>query len=509
MYRYISIASLILISIQLQSQKPSLDLQSELESEGQYLHKLIYQKGNSLYTVGYIGDPFKTKEFFVSEYSTDDFRRLEHWRFKGFEYKKNKAIYWKSFGNEEGIHLFFLNYDKRNDRKYLLHRLVDPEGNLGPVKEIVAVNSKRKYDATFTIIYSSDSSKIAVFYEFDDKQLHEIYSVVVFDYNLEELWNRSLTSPFENGEIFKPLSNKLSNDGTLFILGYRVNEKERKSEIGKTELYGIIRVDDEGYSSHDFAPLGKVIHIIDIKLDEQGKLLAVGLSADNQSSEVFQSLFVVLDSKSLHPVLAHSDSLSSNTLKLIERREYSKPKGSGKTGFDGFKLNEFFLHENGKITVIGNRFYKRSYERSGMWFNYYYYEEILIMQFDEQGNQLWSSLVPRFQECESFVHLGSYFSYLKDNTLHLIFNDIYTNKERLKEGTAFQVFNRSLIGAGTVDVLVDLNSGGLNYEVLTISNEVGDCMVAPSEMLRMNNSEAIGVYHDFSGRKDRFVKFRF
>jgi hypothetical protein len=515
---------LILFSVALflefNAQSPKAELYPEIDASDEHYDQFVFHRDNHLYSVGQESSKSKTKEFYVTRYNVNDFKKLDQWSFPGFEYRKNSSMLWKSFGNDAGTHLMFLSYDKGSDQKYLLHRLVDMEGNLGPVQMVAQMSSNKKSSRDFIVKFSQDSSAILVYNDVDSKVRGQLPIVTVFDQEFNELWSKRISSPFKDGQVFKPISIKIGNDGKLFVLGYRGKRKDPKNKGKQTDLYGVISYYDDQVQTHDLQALGKTIHTMGMQPDVKGDLAVVGLFAEEGEKQVSGGLYVLLDQENLTELNVRIEPFSEEFLENFDFNKYrglATAKGfftgvaaSEMSGFEAFNYDDFVINEDGSFTVIASRYYEKIVNQDGAIYHYYHYEDLMLMHFKSDGVLDWINLIPRKQQLVEYNHFGGYFYHVMDDKMHLIFNDIYSNKERLEEGKDMLAYGAAYsTKLGTVVAIVDLNTGVWDYEVLTIAKDTDKTLAAPEETLSTDKNAAVGVYKNASGKKIRFAKYAF
>ena len=520
MSRYFFTLTCIFFILNISAQKAEVELSELIKAKDEQYDKLLMRQGDALYSVGSESNKSKTKEFFVTKNSLEDFRKLEQWRFEGFEFRKNNTILWKSFGNKAGVHLLFTSFDKKEDRKYLLHRLVDLEGNLGPVKVLSQMVSDKEDSRKFIVSFSPDSSKTLVYNDINRDEEGQKPLVTVYDDQFEEVWSNRFSNPFRDEQMFRPVSIKLSNSGRLFVLGYRARINESKRRASETDQYGIISLYDDEIKIHDLKPLGKIIHMIGMQPDVNGKLTVVGLYSEDVDSHISGSLCLTFDQDDLEPLESQTRPFSEEFLsnfnfdnfRLIGNLKgmFSKVARSAKPGFEAFGFNEFLTHDDGGLTAVASRHYVEHTMSQGIAWTYHYFDEILIMHFNYDGSMDWISLVPRQQSLTEDDYIGYFYLQMEGDNLHVILNDNHENEERVANGEEMLRFTGSgTSNLATVHLTFDINSGEWTYKTLTMAKQVDKTFAVPVETIRTGEKKAVGVYKDPAGTQLRFVRYHF
>ena len=501
----------------LPAQTPQTILGDLVSARDERYDRFVYHDGSSLYSVGSDASTSRTFEFYITKYD-EDFNKIQSWSFDGFEYQKNNTLLWKYFANEGGVHLLFTCYDKREDQKYLIHRLVDYDGNLGPVQVVSGMTADKKSSREFIVEFSNDSSKTMIYNDVDKKERSQYPLVTIYDEDFSKLWSRRISNPFTDGQVFKPISTKVGNDGTLFILGYRGKRRDQKNG-NETDLYGVLSFNDDQVQSYDLSSLGKVIHTMGMQPDVNGNLVVVGLYADSEKEDISGSIYVALDPETMQPVTNKMEPFSEEFLEnftfswfeaAVSKSIFTGAWTNAKSGFQSFNYDQFIVNADGSMIVLASRYYDEVRSYDGIMNRFYHSDEIMPMKFNADGSMAWLNLVPRKQMIEQFDQHCFYFIHKHEGNLHIIFNDTYSNEERYKTGAEWKMHGSSYSPKyGTVDMVLDLSTGKYDYHLLTTMKDSEKTAVAPKELMSINESMVVGVYKSALGGKLCFMKMKF
>ena len=322
------------------------------------------------------------------------------------------------------------------------------------------------------LVYSADSSKIAVIIPIEKDRV-EIISMV-FDENLNLLWKdkkriNAHKRDFDSGDYF------LSNEGVLY-LSYKV-EKEGKGnyreEYDKIDVVRLNGVDEEQNFSIDLSK--KDFFISNVSFLELGedKIRIIAYMYNKWDGKIFSFasrfkgiLVADIDSSMTEPDWVVNDVTFEDY--LIEEDGQKKDNPKEKRGNAREERNLQLLRsialENNESIIIGEQFYWYTTSNGkGSTQTRYVHGHILAFKIDQNGLLEWAKKIPRKQESGSNLSQGTIIKE-HQNEVFLIFNDHEKNLD--PERKKLYRFKSKAANSKLVYVKLDMDSGDLDKDII-------------------------------------------
>ena len=364
-------------------------------------------------------------------------KEQNEWSFKSFDYKDGDAKYRSYLTDDNGFHLFFDCYDRKADMKYILHRKLDRQGSISPVKVLSSLAVDKEDEGHFTIVHSKDSMMTLVHNARteDDDRIHGL-SFALFDNEMNKVWEELALAPYPDDQVFTVTEAVVSNSGEAFLLGYLKpkteasdlsEEEEKRNRI--TTKYKIYRIrGGEKIREYDLSAFDEAFFNPTIEADINGNLILMGLYEDTISKSVSGCVYVSLDQKSLQSkverVYEFDDTFLSSFVSdknIIEKLFFKKPEG-----FDEYYFQDFVVWPDSSVTILMEQNYDRLKGSenpfgAGYYYREYYSNDIIAFHIDPEENMQWVTIIPKKQKGN--IGAMSYLLIKKKGEIELIFNN--------------------------------------------------------------------------------------
>jgi len=344
---------------------------------------------------------------------------------------------------------------------------VDGEGKrLGNLIELdttyISVFADNKIYST---IYSEDKQKIMI-YKIQKKNEKFFFATKLYDQNLQLLHSSRMTMPFDDHS--NVLSDfMLDNDGNfIFTKGVKSSARDL---IGKLTLM-IKPPDSDELVMHDINLNSHYLDDINIKVDNINKHYILNSFYYRQKHGNIEGLYTTFWDKQSNQQISEHIIPFSDTLKAE-----AKTEGSAKFAFNDFFIRHVIAKKDGGFIISTEDYYTQSrgnpwnrmdylfnyhgypylspsdyylYTPSGLWYSYrprsfyssaaqtrYYYDNIVVMNFDKDGKLIWSNVVHKSQYDDETDNYLSYQILNEGGELHFLFNELERRNQLLSDQT--------------------------------------------------------------------------
>lgn len=454
MNKYLALFTFLILSNSIWAQAPDIvvDWGPIMKSKEIDFDQVIGVQGDDFYT---FGTPTHTgmfsgmkalmskREYNVSCYDMKKMRMKYKKVMEDFEYKGNNAYLEETMINPSGeIDLYFIAYDRKAERKYLVFRTMDNNGRFSPAKELASITATRRHKGDFTIKTSKDSTLLLVYADPPyERKGDEKFELKVFDRSHNLIWERGIVLPYTD-KYFKLSETTITNDGDVFVLGFAEPDKskgERRERRASNEYWKLYRIaqNENDIIEYDLDLADKFVSSVAINADfGQGMMGIAGFYTDKRRGGIGGSLFYTIDQKSLDPVTTSLREFDKTfLLNFMSERKARKGKD-----LKGFKFREFIRREDGGAVVVAEQHQvvvTTHTNANGVTTTTYtyYYNDLIVLNINPDGNVEWASHVPKTQVTKNDG--GNYSGYLlivEENRLHFIYNDHRKNADRIAKG---------------------------------------------------------------------------
>lgn len=339
-----------------------------------------------------------------------------------FELGKEKLLHQFVVQSKNDYYVFASTWDSKTDKNTLYfqrldHQTLSPKGGLKKVLETVSGTARQNGRMDFR--YSPDSSKILVYSNpFLKKDEPEQFEFVVFDRDMNPIWTRKATLPYEERQ------NRINdavvdNNGNVFIMDEEGYVDDRFCggcpTVNSNHIVFAFSQDSEKPIELLLDPGDK--HLVNMKFHFNSKeeLICVGFSAKDASTHVSGVYFLKINTKSKEVIEAKDSSFG------LEKPFYL------------YVFRQIIPIENGGYILLGEYYDHIRTETAGAnGASYpsheYTFDNILIVGIDNSGGIKWQTEIPKHQHSTNNGGVYSSFGAMAfDDHIMLIYNDHIDN----------------------------------------------------------------------------------
>lgn len=348
-------------------------------------------------------------------------------------------------------------------------------------------NSKRN-SGSFSFRLSQDSSKVLIFYSLPyDYRDPEKFGFLVMDKNLNVMWKKDITLPYRD-DLFDVESFKVDNYGNVYLLGLLFKDVRRAKRNGEANYqYKVLAYTDDGANETEYAVSlpNKFLTDMQIGIRSNKDIVCAGFYSDNGTLSIRGTFFLSIDAKTKE---IKTESFKEFDIGFITQnmteRQAEKAKRREERGQEQelyeYDLDKLIVRSDGGALLVGEQYFVKtvtytSYingRPSTRTVTYFYYNDIIVVNINPDGNIAWTVKVPKRQT--SVNDGGFYSSYamaINKDKIYFVFNDNpdnldYTGVGRVQETVlrnqvvtvasvnAKGEMKRQLLGAGAGEVII-------------------------------------------------------
>lgn len=484
---------------------------------------VIGQDGKSVYLVRDkipflgIGDYKKTIEkYSLRNLELQSSARLE----ANYNGQKLKIIDYFMFGDRPIVYSVF--YDKKSRTTYSYLQAIS-KNNLTLstpilVNKRIIPQQKGMFGKSMTKDLGNSSTNNR-FLRSDDGELGyivaEIYSEEKVDNNTEivgfkgKLFDTDLKIVVEN-EFKLPYTNfsivrtKLGNDGLIYMAGYPFEVVEDDSRLIKktnkkfsSDLEILVLDLESGDIEVLKVEMDRKISGFTFNIEEDGAIVVSGLTAIKNKSGVSGAFYVKYDRNfkeigenffDFEEDFITQGWSSRSKKKLRKKQEKNDRKGEEKTKptFYKYRVSDLILKDDGTSTLLAEQYYVRVVTRTTTDANgrttttttyYYYYNDIIALNFDENGELLWKEVIDKYQvSINDGGTYSSFFTVVEGNEINIIYNQ----RESDAFGTdGMNMAEKQKVKRNTLAVNVVLDEDGEQRKETLFDFEQGHLRLVP------------------------------
>ncbi len=450
-------------------------------------------------------------KFYVRKYELGTYKLVYELFVDDFKYRERDAELIDFRLINEEVHLFFRVFQGKEDKKYLLRRVVDKRGKLSKVELVTKIPATKRSGGSFSFHYSEDSTKVLVFsgYPYEKKEV-ERFGILVLDTTFLELWDETVALPYAD-KYFSVIDQCVTNEGDVFMLGYASpdrNKGQKRNRNSSNQDYKLFRIskDSEDILEFDLDLDDKYITGANIRADFGDGLMAVaGFYSEKEVGDIAGSFYITIDQKKLEAVTANSEAFSKAFMaNFMSERKVEKGRE-----LISFRFRDFIRRSDGGTVAVAEQYQRKVVTNqipNGPITTtvYYLYNDIIVININPDGEIDWTAHIPKYQT--STDDGGFFLSYLlvvNGDKLHFIFNDNPKNLKRLAEGKRQRSMgspSKSMAIVATVD-----GNGEVVRDKLFNSKEVSAILI-PKLSKQTETNEAL--LYGIKKRNSRFGRLR-
>ena len=381
-------------------------------------------------------------------------------------------------------------------------------------------NIRRMHQGLFNVNFSSDDSKILVYYNIPDGSNENAkLGMIVYDVQFNKIWKKEESIPYKDF-LFHVKRYKISNHGNVFIAGRLYKDKAESEKKGKANYnYHILRYSQrEDLQEYPIAMEGTFFSDLQFDINPNEDLICGGFystTGDNQNLK--GSFYLKIDGKTkkLTSKSLHEFDIDFITQNFTEKQK-KKVKKREEKGKDAelikYKLNDIVLRSDGGIFLIGEQYYTQEYynnttDANGFSTTYttthYFYNDILVVNISPEGKIDWTEKIAKRQV--SINDGGFYSSYtlsLIHDKLYFIFNDNPKNHFTNTNDKIAEVnFKEAIVSMVELDV-----DGRMTKEALFSTNDT-DVITRPKVCEQI--SDDVVIIFGQRKKQQQFAKVKF
>jgi hypothetical protein len=392
------------------------------------------------------------------------------------------------------MHLFTSFPDQRTKINALFWQTVNKQTllpdqtNKKKIAEINYEGNSRRNSGSFNFRLSQDSSKVLVFYslpyDFGDP---EKFGFAVYDDQMNRLWQKDVVLPYRD-ELFDVESVKVDNYGNVYLLGLLYKDVRKAKRKGAANYqYKVLSYTQEGKNENEYAVSlpDKFLTDMQIGIRSNQDIVCAGFYSDFGKLSIRGTFFLSIDAKTKAVKTESFKEFDINfitqnmTERQAEKAKRREEKGQEQEMYE-YDLDKLIVRSDGGALLIGEQFFINTVTYTSYTGNraitrtvtYYYYNDIIVVNINPDGNIAWSVKVPKRQS--SVNDGGFYSSYamaINKDKIYFVFNDNpnnldYSGVGRVQEaGLRNQVvtvasvnargeMKRQLLGAGAGEVII-------------------------------------------------------
>lgn len=273
----------------------------------------------------------------------------------------------------------------------------------------------------------------------------------LYDENFKVIEESEFKLPYDQ---FRIVQTKLSNDGLVYMAGneFTIEDDNEGLLKRKKTVFGDLQILILDLSSDDFEVLevsfnDRKIESFTFKINADGSMIVSGLiSQDNGgvSGGFYAKYNAKLEQESLNFVDFEADFItqdwsekSKERLEKKNEKEDKKGKENTKPNFYNYEIRELIVKPDGTTTLLAEQYYVHVVTTTTTSANggttttttyYYYYNDIIALNFEENGELVWKTVIDKHQmSVNDGGYFSSFFTILQGNDINIVYNDRESN----------------------------------------------------------------------------------
>ncbi len=504
------------------------------EPAGSFLTKIIGSSSEGFYALRR-NDP----EAFLSngthkiilEYY-DERMQLKKSRESALKFKNKKLEFENVFMLNGQLYLFSSFNNEAKKKNYLFvqeisSKSLTPRNKLRMISEIETRNKVK--EGAFSFEFSGDSSKVLIYSQLPYKKKQpERFALRVYDPNFELEWEKDITLPF-NDEFFEVADYQVDNQGNVYLLGiiYEGNGRRGIKDGAVTYKYSILvyRADGSPMEEYKIDLDDKLITDMTFRVAKNGHLVCAGfyslkntysakgtcfLRLNPQTQEVYNVSFKPFDFDFL---TAYDSDRKRRKYKDAEERNDNRRAPE----LFRYSLDELILRSDGGVLLVAEQYFVEEINRTDPYafgyYNYYnrsyrqdyiyYYNDIIVVNIQPDGEVEWVSRIPKQQISQNDGgYFSSYAMSIVRDKIFFVFNDDYRNFDANRKRR-----KNNFTGRASVITIGEVRKDGEVRIMPLFNNNEADVITRPKVCKQVGKREMI-VFGE-RGRNNRFALLEF
>jgi hypothetical protein len=361
------------------------------------------------------------------------------------------------------------------------------------------------YEASSTVVFSPDSSKIGLLINANlKKKENELFYVKVFNTkDMSQVWEQVVTLPYSEKR-YELRSTVVNDKGEVMFTGKLYNDEKARNSKSKTEAaykYVLHNFDGKTPAGNEFLLdlNGKFIESsFVIVRPDNGNTVAAGFYGNERASagifggdggaggEVVNGVYYIEIEKGTNKVVNQfMTDVPGDKIKYVSRAVHNKKKN----GLEGYThIKDVYFKKNGSMIIVASTYHITvTTDSRGRTQTYYHDYDAPILSFTQKGDLEWGTSAAKFVTTQAAAIVGTE-TFFKDDNVFILYNDDIKNAERTldKEPSGLGVFDKACVMLAKID-----GSGKLDRKVLVTKKELDGYWFAPGECIRVGTSEFV------------------
>jgi hypothetical protein len=404
------------------------------------------------------GGLFSKPKNFFARYDRETMSQLWQLEEVPEDYQGLPVVFRRMITVQETSYVYYSAYSRAKDKRYVLLRTINANGDISNLKELLQVPAMRIREGNFSVAWDASQKGFALV-SFPDVALREEVQVSVhrFDREGEELGSQRVRIDYSKRDIdFVDVDYAINGD--VYLLAVRRAERNRGDLRGFAQPnreFLILHADsdDELFQEVDLGLAGKfIVGGVSVEADQiPGKVNITGMYSDLRYGTTTGMFYLTLDQKTLQASSADFESLRDFELINSGIRD-----GMARARRRGVANEEFRFRESvprlggGSLVVMEDmdvRVVTTTNRGVTTTTYYYYYDNIWAMLVDAQGQIEKVVVLPKFQYSVNDGGRFLGFELARDGQDFLFFfNDAKGNQKRWAEGQSPRVMRQAARG---------------------------------------------------------------
>lgn len=383
----------------------------------------------------------RKREIILQKYSTKKLIELDR---KVYTDLQEHAVIEAVITMQDQHYLFYAVWDKPNKTEYLYARKIESDLSIGaPFKVLSSKYPIRGYLGSRGMFSYTTSNKYDFYLNYNETSLliqykikplekknklnTDIIGFFVFNEEMDEIWGEELKMPHTEHRMSN-YNYTIDGENNVFFLATIKKSDERKAE----EYEALMRVDGEtqeiteneikldGYKPKSYA----------LFEDPDGYIVMAGLAAEEDSKYGANSIFKVVYDYDGEIESQSNTNFMDNVQDDIKKRK--RKKDYDVESLYNMYLRSLVMKEDGSLVATAEYYklvvnsYTDANGRTRTTYTYYY-ENILTLKINPEGEIAWARLLPKKQVGKSGIGGMSYFYFNNGGKHYFIYLDHIKN----------------------------------------------------------------------------------
>lgn len=405
------------------------------------------------------------------------------------------------------VYAFGSNRDKDAGETTLYAQEVDgsslqPTGGLKTVGKLT-FSGNRSGDWFYK--YSRDSSFLLIYANHElRKNEPEKYSLFVLGEDLDPVWSRVITLPYEESR-FTMEDFAIDNDGNVFVLGILgLARGEARRRGSPNYSYRILSYHGEGEDVEEYEVSAGDLFLTDMSIDVSPKrdIICSGFYSELGTFSIKGSYYLRIGrrSKEIEKLSLKEFDLDFITMNYTEAQERKAERRAAKgkpVELFEYDLRDLIPRADGGAVLVGEQYFVRvvcyTDSRGGTrCTTYYIYNDIIVVSIGPAGEIEWATKVPKRQvSANDGGYYSSFATVITGEALYFVYNDNRKNlSEDLKKG---KLYNYALSDRNGIIVVAEVDlEGNVSRKALSANAEIE--AVAVPKLCRQVNHRQMFLY---------------